>query len=114
MTDMIKSILHIIILINLLFLSGCGRSINDVEEMFNNELPVGTHKNVVVAFLDSQNISHSENYKSKLYYDKHKEFNASIPKEFPWFLKGGIYITFKFDENDILLKTTIEEVLTGL
>jgi len=99
----------------LLFSAGCSSAtVEEVRATLNKDIPIGTHKDNVVKYLESKGISHSANYKPNIYYDKHKEFNASLPKasENPM-VKSGIYITFKFDDKNVLIKTTVKEVHTG-
>lgn len=96
-------------------LTACGYSSPAaVEKKIAAEIPVGSEKNKVVAFLDSNEFEHSGRFRPELYYDKNRTIWASAPqKKYGVFVTGKIHITFKFDQQDQLVSYRVEEVLTG-
>ena len=87
----------------------------EIKAWINQEIPIGSSKTHVVEKLEEKKINHSANYKPELYYNKTKTFNASIQNTKKGVLtKGGIYMEFKFDENEKLVSYKVEEVFTGL
>ena len=96
-------------------LGGCGYSSPAaVEKQLAAEIPVGSDKDKVIAFLDANEFEHSGRYRPELYYDKNRTISASAPqKKYGLLVTGKIYVTFTFDQQDRLVSYRAEEVLTG-
>lgn len=94
---------------------GCAPTVSQIESQIKKEIPTGSTKAQVVAFLDSHGYEHSANYKPELYYNKTKTINASVPKKSYGILtEGKIHITLVFDNDNKLANYKVEEILTGL
>jgi hypothetical protein len=95
-------------------MSCAGPSANEVEQMLQKNIPIGTSKEEVVAFLDKEGISHSAGYQDGSYYAKSKQITASMKKG-GWLLSStGIFIKLYFDADDKLTKIAVDETVTGL
>ena len=102
------------IFVSIAIVSCAGPSTNEIEQMLHENIPIGTSKENVVAFLDRKGISHSADYKEGSYYAKSKQITASIKKR-GWLLSStGIFIKLYFDADDKLSKITVDETVTGL
>lgn len=93
----------------------CTPTIDQIESQIKKEIPIGSSKTQVIAFLESHSYEHSAYYKPELYYEKNKTINASTPrKSYGILTEGKIYMTLMFDQNDKLVNYKVEEILTGL
>ncbi len=96
-------------------------TIREMEEAIKRELPLGSSKAQVIAFLDAKRIHHGEIILSKYeseYPDNGVEKRlifASIPKvRKVLFMEWGIHMSFRFDENDRLIDYRVRLVGSGL
>ena len=79
-----------------------------VEELVQREIPIGTSKSQVIAFLDICQIEHSD------YLEKVKAIYAIIRDTLQGtMVKGSIKIEFYFDDKSNLKDYLIKEVFTG-
>ena len=79
-----------------------------VEELVQREIPIGTSKSQVIAFLDICQIEHSD------YLEKVKAIYAIIRDTLQGtMVKGSIKIEFYFDDKSNLKDCFIKKVFTG-
>jgi hypothetical protein len=109
--DLVKTLFFAISVL----ITSCAPTVGQIESQIKKEIPIGSTKAQVVAYLDSHGYEHSANYKPELYYNKTKTINASVPKKSYGILtEGKIHLTLAFDNNDKLASYKVEEILTGL
>lgn len=102
------------IFVGIAIVACAGPSTTEIEQMLYRNIPIGTSKENVVAFLDKEGISHSADYQEGSYYAKSKQITASMKKR-GWLLSTtGIFIKLYFDADDKLTKITVDETVTGL
>ena len=127
-TKHILAVLGILILALAALYWSCrsGPTKEEVMELINRGLPIGSNIDQVKGFLDNHGIGHSD-YNTSIPYgtfyneveDSKKEaikgyMNASIKDTERGFLTTfGIYMQFYFDENDRLIAYTVKKVGTG-
>ncbi len=110
-----EHLVKIVFVVVSILITGCTPTVGQIESQIKKEIPTGSTKTQVIAFLDSHGYEHSAYYKPELYYDKNKTINASVPKKSYGILtEGKIHITLVFDNNDKLASYKVEEILTGL
>ena len=82
------------------------RRLEEIRADVARELPPGSSKAQVLAFLTARSIEHSEG--------KDRIISAGIPKAWESGLtKSGIYLKFYMSEQDTLLRAEIKEVFTA-
>jgi hypothetical protein len=91
-----------------LFLGICIHGVHRVdprkiERSIEEQLPSGSDKTKVIAFLDANHIAHS----AYLYHNISADIDRSTVGLFP----GRIYIEFRFDENDKLKTYRLHEIV---
>jgi hypothetical protein len=97
-----------------------GSSVIDVNAKkvtawIESEIPTGSTKEEVIRFCVRKGMEHSAFYKPEIYYDKNHTISASIKMK--WLLSlldGGVYVVFYFDENNKLVRYTVNEAYTFL
>src|SRR6185436_9715456 len=100
---------------------GCRNSQPTAEEfrsLISTQLPVGSSKSQVAAFLDSRGIRHSEmkdqfEYDDAHQYRKFRIMSASIRRDSFW-TKSQVLMIFYFDDSERLTKYDVKNVNTGL
>jgi len=88
--------------------------IPNVEREIRDDLPKGTPRSQVEAYLDAKGIQHS-------YVDQSKEAPEYTRTEMAmirgasrsWLVRGDIQILFKFDENGNLTSRSVRQINTG-
>lgn len=87
---------------------GAAMTTKEIETMVQREIPLGSNKSQVIAFLDGRKIEHSG------YLETEKAVYAIIRNTSQGaIVKGAIKIEFYFDEQANLKNYTIKEVFTG-
>lgn len=110
-----STLVKILSVVVCVLITSCGPTVAQVESQIKTEIPIGSTKAQVIAFLDAHGYDHSANYKPELYYNRTKTINASVPKKsYGVLTEGKIYITLVFDNKDKLASYKVEEVFTGL
>ncbi|MGA9852662.1 MAG: hypothetical protein WBR15_06995 [Gammaproteobacteria bacterium] len=86
-----------------------GVTVDKMKVELNSNLPVGTPKDKVIAFLDNHHIERSE-------YSMNDHDIGAIIRNTCWsgLLECDIEMKFTFDSNGMLVRTTVAEGLTGL
>ena len=103
------------------FFGGCRSaelSADDMRKLIAAQLPLGSTKDQVSAFLDSRGVSHSDIQPYFELDEAHHRvetriMTAALRYKHRW-LKSQLYMVFNFDEHDRLLKYDVKEVRTGL
>lgn len=93
-------------------------SADEIRKQIVAELPVGSNKTQVVAFLDSRKATHSD---IQDFFELDQEgrriktriLTASIPRNTFW-TKSQVLMVFYFDGSDRLTKYDVKNVNTGL
>lgn len=81
-----------------------------IDEMIKQNIPVGTERAKVVAFLDSKNIEHSGHARQNDY------IVLAILRErapSPSSVRKAVQIKFEFDQSKRLARYSLEEQFTG-
>jgi len=111
--------LGLVVTANVLF-SGCRSaepSADEMRKLIAAQLPLGSTKDQVSAFLDSRSISHSDIEPFFELDAEHRRvetriMTASLRYKYR-LLKSQLYMVFNFDDHDRLIKYDVKDVRTG-
>lgn len=110
-----------LVLLSLTFVS-CASSQPTAEEMrklIAAQLPIGSTKSEVTAFLDSKSIGHTDIQEHFEFDEEHRWINtrimtAGFPRKRFGFETSRVLMVFYFDESDRLTKYDVKNVYTNV
>jgi len=80
-----------------------------VQAQLNEELPCGSTPQRALQVLDSAHVEHSEYLP-----EEGRIITANFGESYRLLLvSSSVYVTFYFDENNLLTRTKVEEIATG-
>jgi hypothetical protein len=88
-------------------------SVEDVKKELRREIPPGTKRSEVAAYLDAKAIPHSHDGASEA--DEYQETEVALIRNSSnsFLIRGDIQIRFRFDESDKLTDYSVQEIFTG-
>jgi len=78
---------------------------DSVRAMIQQELPLGSSPNAVVAYCNKNGWSNS----GLVMYEQYRQINASIPTYRNWPMEGGVYVVFTFSGAGSLQRFKVDE-----